>query len=383
MIAIAEKRAIRLSKSSVGDAEAAALAEVIHDGRLGMGASVASFENELAAFIGGARRVVCVNTGTSALHLALQACGISAGDEVLVPTLTYVASFQAISATGATPVACDVRESDCSLDVADAEKRITERTRAIMPVHYASGPGSLDEVYALARRFNLRVIEDAAHAFGCTRNGAPVGSTGDVVCFSFDGIKNITAGEGGAIVTADEAVAQCARDGRLLGVENDTAQRLAGGRSWEFDVHQQGWRYHMSNLCAAIGRVQLGRLRGEFAPKRIQIASLYQELFAECLPACRVLPLRYGPIVPHIFPLVIENGTRDAVRRALLADGVECGIHYKPNHLLSLYGGGRIPLPAAEALYGKLLTLPLHPELETEDVERVAGIVKRALGVTV
>jgi dTDP-4-amino-4,6-dideoxygalactose transaminase len=276
-------------------------------------------------------------------------------------------------------VACDVRETDCSLDVEDAEKRITARTKAIMPVHYASGPGSLEEAYVLASRYGLRVIEDAAHAFGCTRQGARVGSTGDVVCFSFDGIKNITSGEGGAIVTADESVAQYARDARLLGVENDTDKRFAGGRSWEFDVHQQGWRYHMSNLCAAIGRVQLSRLRSEFAPKRVRLARHYQTSLAECAPACRTLPLNYGAIVPHIFPVVIENGARDAVRRKLIEEGVECGIHYKPNHLLSLYGGGRASLPVAEALYGKLLTLPLHPDLETDDVARVTDIVKRVL----
>ena len=370
----------RLSKSVVGEAEAAALAEVIRDGRLGMGSFVALFEQDLSRYIGGNRHVVCVNTGTAALHLALQACGIGAGDEVLVPTITYLASFQAISATGATPVACDVREADCSLDVADAARRLTHRTRAIMPVHYASGPGSLAETYEFAFRHGLRVVEDAAHAFGCRSDGGErVGARGDVVCFSFDGIKNITCGEGGAVVTGDETVAQAIRDGRLLGVENDTEKRLAGTRSWEFDVHHQGWRYHMSNLNAAIGRVQLGRFENEFAPKRVALARRYRALLSSCAPALRTLAIDYGPAVPHIFPVVIEDGRRDAVRKALLADGVECGIHYKPNHLLSLYGGGSVNLPAAEALYDKLLTLPLHPDLSNEDVEHVAAIVTSTL----
>ena len=369
---------VRLSKSTVGDAEINALAEVIRDGRLGMGSVVERFERELAEFIGGDRAVVCVNTGTAALHLALQACGVGAGDEVLVPTLTYLASFQAISATGATPVPCDVRVVDGTLDVEDAARRITPRTKAIMPVHYASGQGDLDGVYALAQQRRLRVIEDAAHSFGGFWNSGRVGSSGDVVCFSFDGIKNITCGEGGALVTADPVVADRVRDARLLGVEKDTGKRYAGQRSWEFDVSGQGWRYHMSNLNAAIGRAQLRRLDAEFAPRRIALARRYVELL-EGVRNVRHLNLEYGLVVPHIFPVFIGEGKRDEARQRLLAEGIECGIHYKPNHLLSYYGGGRISLPAAEELYGKLLTLPLHVELDEDDQQHIVEIVKRSM----
>lgn len=370
------RKPIRLSKSTVGEREAAALAEVIADGRLGMGAYVDKFEKELQAYIGGGREVMCVNTGTSALHLAVQACGIGAGDEVIVPTITYVASFQAVSAAGATPVACDVDARTLWLDPADAARRITPRTRAIMPVHYASGQGTLEAVYDLAGRYDLRVIEDAAHAFGGTWNGARVGAIGDVVCFSFDGIKNITSGEGGAVVTADAEVARRIRDARLLGVEKDTEKRYQGQRSWEFDVTAQGWRYHMSNPMAAIGRVQLTRLDGEFAPKRVALAKRYEALLAGT-PDVRTLGLDYGAVVPHIFPVLIANERRDAVRAALIADAIECGIHYKPNHLLSLYGGGRVSMPVAEKAYSEMLTLPLHVELSAEDQERIVEIVVR------
>ncbi len=366
---------VRLSKSTVGDCEMQAVAEVIRDGRLGMGPLVEKFERELADFIGGDRAVMCVNTGTSALHLGLQACGVSAGDEVLVPTLTYVASFQAISATGARPVACEMRAEDCTLDVEDAARRVTPRTKAIMPVHYASGQGDLEGVYDLARRQGLRVVEDAAHAFGGFWNGQRVGAYGDVVCFSFDGIKNITCGEGGAVVTADPVVADRVRDARLLGVEKDTGKRYAGQRSWEFDVTGQGWRYHMSNLNAAIGRAQLRRLDVEFAPRRIALARRYVELLAGATNV-RHLKLDYGLVVPHIFPVLIGEGKRDEARQRLLAEDVECGIHYKPNHLLSYYGGGRVSLPVAEQLYAELLTLPLHVDLMEEDQDRAVEILK-------
>lgn len=226
---------IRLSQSDVGEDEMQAVMKVLEKGFLGMGPEVQAFEQELTAFIGGAREVVCVNTGTASLHLAVQACGLGPGDEVLLPSLTYVASFQAVSATGATPVACDIDGDSLTLDPRDMEKRITPRTKAVMPVHYASGLGRLDEVYRIAQKHGLRVIEDAAHAFGCERNGERVGSFGDVACFSFDGIKNITSGEGGAVVTGDREVAERVRNARLLGVEKGTEQRFKGNRSWDFD----------------------------------------------------------------------------------------------------------------------------------------------------
>ena len=378
MNSLPAKPLVRLSRSSVNEADVEAVSAALRRAFLGMGAEVDAFEKELAHYIGGDRHVMCVNTGTTALHLALQACGVGFGDEVLVPSLTFVASFQAISATGATPVACDVlRETGC-LDPEDAARRITSRTKAIMPVHYASGPAPLAKIYALARQKNLRVIEDAAHAFGCQFNGTRVGAVGDVLCFSFDGIKNITSAEGGAVVTGDATVAEKVRDARLLGVEKDTEKRFSGQRSWEFDVKAQGWRGHMSNLNAALGRSQLHRLDTEFGPRRAQLGKRYVELLAG-VPGVRHLHLDYGPIVPHIFPAFIAVGKRDAVREALKAENIESGIHYKPNHLLTLFGGGKISLPVAEELYAQMLTLPLHYELTDAEQERVVEAIRRCL----
>lgn len=266
---------VRLSRSVVGEEEKMALARVIDAGFLGMGTEVKLFEEELQEFIGGDKEVICVNTGTAALHLATECLGIGPGDEVLVPTITYVASFQAITAAGAKPVACDVTSDRVFIDLKDAERRLTSRTKAIMPVHYASDSQDMDAVYAFANSHGLRVIEDAAHGFGCKRNGRMVGAEGDVICFSFDGIKNITSGEGGAVVTGDKALSQRIRDARLLGVEKDTEKRYSGQRSWVFDVHHQGYRYHMSNLMAAIGREQLKKLP-QFAEQRKRCAARYR-----------------------------------------------------------------------------------------------------------
>ena len=366
---------MRLSQSIVGNQEAAALTEVVlNDGYLGMGTHVGNFEEEIASFLGVPKEwVICLSSGTAALQLAVQAV-TEPEDEVLVQSLTFVASYQAISATKANPVSCDVNLKTITIDLRDAENRLTQKTRAVMPVHYASNPGDLDKTYAFAKKHKLRVIEDAAHAFGCTYKGKKIGSFGDIVCFSFDGIKNITSGEGGAVITEDPEVARRIRDSRLLGVEKDTEKRLTQDRSWEFDVTDQGYRYHMSNLFAAIGRVQLKRLPREFAPRRIELAKLYRK-YLENAPGVQLLETELGPIVPHIQPVRILGRKRDRLRLALESHGIQTGIHYKPNHLLSFYGGGRESLPVCEQLYKELVSLPLHPGLTDDNVEQVCRVV--------
>lgn len=368
---------VRLSKSCVGREEKEALARVIDAGYLGMGREVQLLEDELAAYLGGERAVICVSTGTAALQLALQAIGVGPGDEVLVPSITYVASYQAISGTGAHPVSCDVTLDRVFLDVADAERRITPRTRAIMPVHYASDSQDLPSVYALAHRHGLRVVEDAAHGFGGTRGGRRIGSDGDVACFSFDGIKNITCGEGGAVVTADPEVARRVRDARLLGVEKDTEQRYKGGRSWTFEVTAQGWRCHMSNLMAAIGRAQLAKLE-RFSAHRRRCVSRYREGLGG-LDALCLLDLDWASLVAHIFVVRVLGGRRDALMTTLRGQGIECGIHYQPNHTLR-YFASDYALPVSERLADELLTLPLHAELTDEEQGRVIAAVREALG---
>lgn len=363
---------IRLSRSSVGAEEKEALARVIDGAYLGMGEEVRLFEAEIAALIGGGREVVCTATGTAALQLAISSLDIGRGDEVIVPTITYVASFQAVGATGARPVACDVRAGDVFMDMKDAEKRLTASTRAIMPVHYASGAGGLAEVYAFARANNLRVIEDAAHSFGNDRDGVKVGANGDIVCFSFDGIKNITCGEGGAVVTGDTALAQRLRDGRLLGVEKDTEARYGGGRTWTFDVKHQGFRYHMSNLMAALGRAQLRKL-DRFAARRRVLAARYVQAFAG-MNGLSTLELDWSHIVPHIFVVKVHDSVREALAKHLKAEEIETGFHYQPNHRLTLFKTD-YPLPVAERLADELLTLPLHAELTDEEQDRVITAV--------
>ncbi len=366
---------IRLSKSVVGSAEKKALGRVIDESYLGMGTFVSEFEKSLEQYIGGGT-VACVSSGTAALHLALMGIGLKPGDEVLVQSLTFVACFQAISAVGAIPVACEVIPETCTIDLKDAAKRITKKTKAVMPVHYASRTGDIDEVYRFARKHGLRVVEDAAHAFGTTHKNRLVGSFGDVACFSFDGIKNITSGEGGAVVTKDAKVAQFVMDSRLLGVHKDTEKRYQGQRSWEFEVFHQGYRYHMSNLFAAIGLAQLGRFEKEFKPYRRKLAKrYYNEL--QGIADIVLFPDDYDQIVPHIFPVKAAEDKRDGLRQHLLDAGIECGVHYYPNHLLQYFYKEKVSLPVTEQIYRKLLSLPLHPDISEEEQVYIIKSVKK------
>lgn len=368
---------IRLAKSTLNSSEANAVSRVILDvGYLGMGAEVGDFEQAISKFLKTDRTAVCVNTGTSALHLAVEAV-CPPNSEVLVPSLTYVASFQAIAAAGCRPIACDVDRETGLLGLKDAESRITKRTKAIMPVHYAGVPADMNLLATFAKKHNLRVIEDAAHAFGSSFEGRLIGSIGDITCFSFDGIKNITSGEGGAILSSDPDVIARVRDARLLGVIKDSEKRLAGERSWEFDVQFQGYRYHMSNLFAAIGLSQLAKAP-DFFTKRQQLTQRYYQAFKDH-SGLKLFALHEKHVVPHIYPIRVLHGLRDRLRETLLEQGIETGIHYFPNHRLSLFKSTSAMIPVVDEIYPQLLSLPLHPGLTEENQESVISAVEKGL----
>ena len=365
---------IRLSKSVIGKEEILAVSKVLQNGFLGMGKEVYKFENELNLFFNS--HSVCVNSGTAAIQLALQAVGLKKGDEVLVQSLTYLATFQAISALGAIPIACEINEESFTIDLNDAKNKLSNKTKVILPVHFGSNPGNLDEIYDFAKTHKLRIVEDAAHAFGSIYNNEMIGSIGDVICFSFDGIKNITSGEGGAVVSRNSEVIDLVKDIRLLGVENDSIKRYKNKRSWDFDVKNQGWRYHMSDIMASIGRVQLNKF-SNFKIKRQKLALEYFKKLNN-VNNIKLLNFDYKNIVPHIFVIRITNGHRDFIRNKLLNIGIQTGLHYKPNHLLSYYKSVH-KLPFTEKIYNQILTLPLHPDLTIADIDFITTKLKLIL----
>lgn len=370
-----KKNLIRLSKSCLKANEKKAVLRVLDKEFLGMGEEVLTFEQDLSNFF--ERETICVVNGTAALHLALQACGINQGDEVIIPSITYLASFQAISATGATPIACEVDEDTLCLDCSDAENKITKRTKAIMPVHYSGGVGDLSQVYALAKKHKLRVVEDAAHAFGTTYKGQKVGSFGDIACFSFDGIKNITSGEGGCIVTNDKNIIHLVKDARLLGVHKDSEKRYENKRSWRFEVLQQGWRYHMSNIMAAIGIEQLKRF-DQISTKRRKLAKHYVNLLKD-EKLIQLIKHDYQEIVPHIFVIKLKTiKLKEFLQKKLEEENIQTGVHYYPNHLHKYYRKNRkIKLKKTEFIYKKLMTLPLHEDLTLNEAEYIVSKIKK------
>ena len=360
---------IKLSKSDISEREIKSVVNVLKKGFLGMGDEVKTFELKLSNYLG--REVVCVVNGTAALQLALQACNVGHGDEVLVPSLTYVASYQAIIATGAKPVSCDIDQEDLIISLSDAKNKITKKTKAIMPVFFSGGVGDLDSLYLFAKKNKLRVIEDAAHAFGSKYKSKLIGSFGDVTCFSFDGIKNISSGEGGCIVTNNSEVIKKLKDSRLLGVEKDTENRYLGKRSWEFDVTEIGWRYHMSNIMASIGITQLERINF-FSKKRQDLAKKYDELFKG---NNYIFPLKrdYENVVPHIYVVKIKGLVdKKELRESMLKLNIETGSHYQPNHLLTLFKNSGY-CPFTEEISKELISLPLHTLLSLKQIEYVAS----------
>jgi dTDP-4-amino-4,6-dideoxygalactose transaminase len=293
-----------VSRPFFGKEELSGISDVLDSRWLGLGATVKEFEDKSAAFL-SAPRFLAVNTGTTALHLALKASGIGKGDEVIIPSLTFVAGPQAIVAAGAQPVFCDVNKENLNLDSNDVENLITKNTKAIMPVHYRGLPCNMDGLLAIAQKYNLIVIEDAAHAFGSKYKGRFIGSFGHITCFSFDPIKNVTCGEGGGIVFQDPKMHELAIKMRILGIDKDTWSRYQNKRSWFYDVTDEGYRYHMPNFCAAIGVVQLGRFK-EMNTRRVEICKKYDDELKN-LKRIHIFPIDYHETAPFMYIVYAED----------------------------------------------------------------------------
>ena len=360
---------IKLSKSSITKFEIDSVKKVLKNQFLGMGPEVKKFEDLLKKFFN--RDVCCFNSGTAALQIALQACDIGKGDEVLVPCITYVATYQAISATGAKPILCDIDNKSLDISIEDAEKKLTKKTRAIIPVHFSGHPCNLKKIYKFSKIKKIKVIEDSAHAFGSIYEKKKIGSQGFLNCFSFDGIKNITAGEGGCLVTNDKKILEKAKVYRSLGVINESELRYKKKRRWDYNVRSQGWRYHMSDINAAIGISQLKRFK-KLAYKRQTIAKKYDAYFKRYKKLVTVFDRDYKNEVPHIYCLIINNSTnRNYLRNELLKNKIETGVHYKPGYYLDYYKSDKKHFPNCEKIQGKIMTLPLHPGINDNDIKKI------------
>ena len=346
----------------------AAVLRVLENAQFILGPEVAAFEEEFARYCGAAE-AVGVNSGTSALHLALLAAGIGAGDEVITSPFTFVATAAAIVYTGARPVFVDIDPASFNIDVQQIERAITPRTRAILPVHLFGQPADMDAIMDIARRRGLLVIEDAAQSHGAEYKGRRVGGIGAMGCFSFYPGKNLGAcGEGGAVVTNDAAYARQIRLLRDWGSE----------RKYIHDV--KGYNYRMEGMQGAILRVKLRHLE-QWTEARRAHADRYGELLAGCgvrLPAA----MPYARHVYHVYS--IRSADRDTLRAALQQREIQTGVHYPvPIHLQPAYadlGRTRGAFPMAEQAAAEVLALPIYPEMSDAQLQEVAAAVRAASG---
>lgn len=370
---------IKVSRGCCGAEELAQVKEAFEYGYFGLAYKVEEFEKAIAEYLVTDRNVVATNTGTSALHLALATLGIGEGDEVILPSFTFVATAQTISETGATPVFCDVHPDTFLLDLEDVKRKITSRTKAIIPVHYAGRPCDMESLLKIKEDKGIRIIEDAAHAFGSFYKGKKIGSFGDITCFSFDSIKVMTCGEGGAIVSDDPVFADLAKQKRLLGIDRKTMHvKDWKKRSWVYDVPSQGYRYHMSNINAAIGLAQIKKVN-LFIARRREICHLYDKNL-KGLSGIECMPASYDEITPFMYVIRVKNGRRNELKTYLMEHDIESGISYIPCHHFSLYKECNANLPITDNIYEEILCLPIHYELKDEDVVMVSNTIKEFLG---
>lgn len=351
------------------------LVDAFDVGWLGMGATTLDFENRIAAYLGlDGRHVLATNTGTSAIHLGLLVAGVGPGDEVITPSFNYVADHQAIKATGADVVFCDVDEATRGIDCSKAETLVSSRTKAIMPLHFAGIPCDQAGVYALAKKHGLRVIEDATHAFGTQVDGKKIGSYGDIACFSFDPVKIITSIDGGCVVvnTADEL--ERLKHFRLLGVSEDTTERYKNQRAWEYDVVSAGFRYHLTNIFASIGVSQLERV-GEFIASRQNTCRRYNDAFGR-LSGVRIPQSDYAGISPFIYSLGVPAAQRMDFINHMRSVSIDVGIHFIPAHKFTYFKDSRCGnMDVTDRVVEEVVTLPLHSNMRPEWIERVIEAV--------
>lgn len=379
-------REVPFHRADVGEAEIQAVAEVLRSGWLTMGPKTLDFELEFARVL-GVKHAIAVSSCTAALHLALEAAGVRPGDEVLVPTTTFTATAEVVVYLGATPVLVDVDPVTLNLDPVDAARRITPRTKAILPVHFAGHPCDMAALLALASGRNLALVEDAAHALPAAYRGVPVGRLSELAAFSFYATKTLTTGEGGMITTSSDALAERMRLMRLHGIGRDAWNRYAASGSWHYDVLAPGYKYNLTDFQSAMGLVQLAKCDA-MRDRRREIAEAYSSAFASIpqLETPRVEPGCESAWHLYVLRLNLDRMRigRDHFIRLLRASGIVASVHFIPLHKHTYYretfAAGADEFPVAEREYARCLSLPLFPGMSPEDIQYVIAVVASLCG---
>lgn len=374
---------IPFHRPSIGQEEISAVQQVLESHWLTTGPVTQQFEREFADFV-GCKYAVAVNSCTAALHLALDAIGISPGDEVLIPTYTFAATAEVVVYLGATPVLCDSVAGGFNIDPLDAASKITPKTRAIIGVHMAGEPCNLHALRDLADSNSIHLIEDAAHAIPASYCGRRIGSISEITAFSFYATKTITTGEGGMLTTNDEAYAKRASVMRLHGISGDAWKRYTSQGSWYYEIVDAGFKANMPDLLAALGRAQLKKAEA-FCTRRREIAHRYLRRFAGIdeleMPPAGDVNVEHAW---HLFILRLRSEMlmtgRNEMIQELKQAGIGTSVHFIPLHLHPYYRDrfGYRPgdLPNAEDAFARCISLPIYPDMTDAEVDSVAAAVE-------
>jgi dTDP-4-amino-4,6-dideoxygalactose transaminase len=374
---------IPFHKPAIGEDEIQSVVETLRSGWLTTGSKVKRFEEDFSSYV-GSKHAVAVNSGTAALHLALDAVGIKEGDEVIVPTMTFAATAEVVLYFKAKPVLVDCQRDTFNLDPTQIEVAITSKTKAIIPVHIAGQPCDMDDILSIARKYDLRVIEDAAHSLPAGYHGDTIGTIGDITCFSFYATKTITTGEGGMATTDNSEWAKRMRMMSLHGISHDAWKRYTKEGSWYYEVLYPGFKYNLTDIAAAIGIEQLKKC-DEFWRARQRIARIYEKAFAQLeeveVPACR-------KDVQHAWHLFVIQLNLERLRinrnqfvDALREHEIGTSVHFIPLHMHPYYRDkfGYKPgdFPNASRVFERIVSLPIYPKMTEAEVERVVGAVRK------
>lgn len=384
---MSERTPLPFSRPDIGEDEIAEVVDSLRSGWLTTGPKARKFEEEFAAFLGGEVQAMAVNSATAGLHLALEAVGVGPGDEVVTTPYTFTATAEVVRYLGAHPVFVDVDPTTLNINPDLVESAVTERTKAIIPVHIGGLACDMAAIVQVANRHRVKVIEDAAHALPATSGGRLVGSLdGDATVFSFYATKTITTGEGGMVVTREPSVAERCRVMRLHGIDRDAFDRYVETRpSWYYEVVAPGFKYNMTDIAASLGLHQLRKAHA-FQKRREEIAEAYSDEFAE-LPV--TLPARAAPgelHAWHLYLLRLRDGAsvdRDGLIARLAAEGIGTSVHFIPLNLhpywSETYGLTPDDFPNAVDAYRRVTSLPIYSRMSDEDVDRVVRAVRDSL----
>jgi dTDP-4-amino-4,6-dideoxygalactose transaminase len=369
------KKQIPFHKAHITDEEINLVVETIKSGWLTMGPKTIEFEEKFRDYIYKDENekgyAISCNSCTAALHLALKAIGLKSGDEVIVPTNTFIATAEIVTYFGAKPVLCDIEENTHNIDVSKIENLITEKTKAIIPVHFAGQPCDMDEILNIAKKYNLFVIEDAAHALPSRYKGRMIGTIGDITCFSFYATKTLATGEGGMATTFNENYAKNMKINRLHGISRDAWDRYTLKGSWYYEVVDNGLKYNTTDINSALGLTQLKKVDW-MRKRREEIANMYTSAFK----GTKVIPPAIKPDREtswHLYVIKVNN--RDELYDKLKEEGIGTSVHFIPVHKHPYYKNTLkykdSDFPVANYVFEKSLSLPIYPDLTKEEIEYI------------